>query len=144
MIVKHNWVGWTLVALLAASVLAIFGLLIAENSQLKFRVDRAEDAVKELVVQNRGPQGPEGDPGRPPTEEEIARAVAEYCAANNGCIGPQGEPGRNGKDGASIQGPAGANGQNGTGITRVVCEGTSVAFYAGSTFVGRVKMVCLG
>lgn len=141
MIVKNNWVGWTLLALLVASVLAIFGLLIAENSQLKFRVDRAEDAVEELVVQNRGPQGPEGDPGRPPTEEEIAQAVADYCAANNGCIGPQGEPGRNGKDGASIQGPQGAPG---VGVTRVVCNGTSISFYAGNTLVGNVKMVCLG
>ena len=140
MIVKHNWVGWTLVALLVASVLAIFGLLIAENSQLKFRVDRAEDAVEELVVQNRGPQGPEGDPGRPPTAEEVAAAVADYCAEHDSCRGPQGEPGVAGR---SIQGPSGANGQNGTGITKVECLGTSIRFWAGSTIVGNVKMVCI-
>lgn len=36
-----------------------------------------------------GEQGIQGDPGRPPTEEEIAIAVAQFCSENN-CDGPQG------------------------------------------------------
>jgi hypothetical protein len=138
---RHNWLGWTLGLICVIAIVAIFWMLIAQNADLQHRTERAENAVKELVVQNRGPQGPDGKPGRPPTKAEIAAAVEAYCAENNGCIGPQGPAGANGKDGASIQGPQGAPGQ---GVTRVVCEGTSIAFYSGPTFVGRVKMVCLG
>lgn len=119
----------------------------AENRALK-----AEETLAELTTQNRGPQGPEGDPGRAPTQEEIAAAVADYCAAHNDCKGEPGAagaPGKNGQDGKSIQGPQGVpgangiNGTNGLGITRVQCNGTSISFFAGVTLIGNVAMVCI-
>lgn len=133
------------VAIAATVVLVavVIFFLAARVVEAEHRAQRAEDTLEELTTQNRGPQGPEGDPGRAPTADEIAAAVADYCAEHDSCRGPQGEPGRNGKDGASIQGPAGANGQNGVGITRVECLGTSIRFWAGSTVVGNVKMVCI-
>lgn len=116
----------------------------AENRALK-----AEETLTELTTQNRGPQGPEGDPGRAPTQEEIAAAVADYCAERNSCRGEPGAagaPGKNGQDGKSIQGPQGApgaNGANAQGITRVQCLGTAIRFWSGPIHVGDVAMVCL-
>lgn len=76
-----------------------------------------------------GATGATGEAGRPPTDAEIASAVALYCAGGacrgeggpGGLQGPQGDPGigvagANGADGASVQGPpgpAGADGQPG-------------------------------
>lgn len=37
--------------------------------------------------------GPAGQPGAPPTDDELAAAVAAYCAANGECRGPAGPPG---------------------------------------------------
>lgn len=141
---KHNWIGWALGTVCVLALIAIFWMLVAQNIELQHRTERAENAVKELVIQNRGPMGPEGDqgpPGRPPTAQEIARAVAAYCAAHNGCQGPPGAKGADGKDGKSVTGPRGSVGAS---ITRVECLGTSIRFWAGSTPVGTVKMVCLG
>lgn len=141
---KHNWVGWSLGAILVLAIVAIFWMLIAQNVELQHRTQRAEEAVKELVVQNRGPQGPDGtqgEPGRAPTPGEIASAVEAYCDAHAQCAGPTGAPGKNGTPGA--QGSPGVAGATGQSITKVVCERTSISFWAGATKIGSVSMVCI-
>jgi hypothetical protein len=40
-----------------------------------------------------GEQGPAGEPGRPPTADEIAAAVEAFCAEHDACAGDPGEPG---------------------------------------------------
>ena len=143
------------VAVAATVVLisVVIFFLAARVVEAENRAEKAEKTLSDLTTQNRGAQGPEGDPGRAPTPSEIAAAVADYCAQEGSpCKGPQGEPGasgangRDGKDGVSIQGPAGQNGAAGPslGITRVTCERTSIAFWNGGTLLGRVAMVCLG
>lgn len=52
------------------------------------------DPVVDLEDSDRGPvavevPGPQGPPGRAPTEAEVRQAVARYCELNN-CVGPQG------------------------------------------------------
>lgn len=69
------------------------------------RSEALEQQVTELTTQNRGPQGPDGDPGRAPTADEIAAAVEAYCAAHNSCTGPQGIAGKDGADGAPGNSP---------------------------------------
>lgn len=56
-----------------------------------------------------GVRGASGDPGRAPTSDEIANAVAAFCGANRcvGPVGPAGAPGSRGSDGESIVGPPG-------------------------------------
>lgn len=124
--------------------------LTARVVEAEKRALTAEKTLSELTTQNRGPQGPEGDPGPSPTQEQIAAAVADYCNQEGepckGDTGAAGAPGKNGSDGQSIQGPQGASGRdgkNGAGITNVVCNGTSISFYSGNSLVGSVKMVCL-
>lgn len=141
MMMKHNWVGWFLLSLCLGAIIAIFWMLVAQNVELQNRTNRAEAAISELVSQNRGPQGPDGRPGPPgpaPTAEEIAAAVGAYCDAHDGCKGPQGAPGKNGANGTP-----GANGAPGAGVTKVSCHGTYIRFWAGTTSVGDVKMVCI-
>lgn len=143
---KHdtNWPGIILAiiaGLAVGFVVVLLGMQLvnSENERKELR-----SQIADLTTQNRGPQGPEGDPGRAPTEEEIAAAVADYCAANGGCIGPKGDtgaPGKNGVNGAA--GPAGANGANGGGVTSVRCFGTYIRFYSGATPIGDIKMVCI-
>lgn len=43
--------------------------------------------------------GPKGEPGPPPTDEQVAAAVAAYCAANGECRGPAGPAGQPGTPG---------------------------------------------
>lgn len=141
MMMKRNWVGWVLIALCLSALVAIFWMLVAQNVELQNRTNRAEAAIEELVVQNRGPQGPDGaqgPPGPKPTPEEIAAAVEAHCDAHDGCKGPQGAPGKNG-----VNGTPGANGAPGAGVTKVTCHGTYIRFWAGATSVGDVKMVCI-
>jgi hypothetical protein len=40
-----------------------------------------------------GPTGPAGPTGPPPTDEQVADAVADYCALHAGCQGPPGPAG---------------------------------------------------
>jgi hypothetical protein len=137
---RGNKLGQMLLALVIILFVVIIGALIWQNIELRNRVDRAESAVGQLVLQNQGVPGPEGDPGRAPTTEEIAAAVAAYCGAHSGCVGPAGTDGQNGADGASIAGPAGPPG---SGITSVRCNGTSISFFSGTQLVGNVSMVCI-
>lgn len=149
---ERNIQGWILgivTALLLAGFIVFLGMWGVDASE---RADRLEAQLHELTTQNRGPQGPEGDPGRAPSPEEIAAAVADYCAAHGDCRGSQGiagTPGKDGQDGQSVQGPQGVpgsngvNGSNGLGITRVQCNGTSISFFAGTALVGTVAMVCI-
>jgi hypothetical protein len=55
-----------------------------------------------------GSKGDTGVPGRDPTSDEIAAAVAAYCADHDSCRGPAGKDGTTG-----AQGPAGATGSPG-------------------------------
>lgn len=138
---KRNWVGWVLLGICVASVIAIFWMLVAHNVELQNRLARAEGAVVELVVQNRGPQGPDGaqgEPGREPTPEEILVAVETYCASHNGCVGASGKDGTPGAVGAP-----GVPGVAGQSVTRVTCHSTFVRFWSGSNQIGDIKMVCI-
>lgn len=76
--------------------------------------DILEDAEKSDVPVIEGKQG---QPGRPPTPEEIGLAVRAFCASvnicegkdgKNGPPGPEGEPGNQGNDG-----PPGSSGKDG-------------------------------
>lgn len=86
----------------------------------------------EVVQQVLPIEGPQGDPGRAPTADEIDDAIVRYCllrsecrgevgaAGTNGTAGANGAAGASGVDGASgaqgeqgPAGPAGADGANG-------------------------------
>lgn len=59
------------------------------------------------VGATRGPPGPAGARGRPPTQRELVQAIATYCLLTT-CIGPpgpQGPPGETGPPGAPGQPP---------------------------------------
>lgn len=146
---RRNKIGVLLLIMLVAAVVTIIGLLMWRINELQDRSERAEAAIEQLVTQNRGVEGPQGDRGPGPTDEQIAEAVEAYCALHNGCAGPagvagkdgtNGTNGRNGTDGKSL---AGTQGAAGLGVTRVQCNGTSVSFFSGNQLVGNIAMVCI-
>lgn len=123
-------------AAIVVVLLVIVALVLVDRIDVETRLHQAEAEVSELTTQNRGPQGPDGDPGRAPTEEEIAAAIDEYCSAHNSCIGP-----------AGATGPAGSTGPTGSAgasVGSVQCNGTSISFYSTTgTYLGSVKAVCI-
>lgn len=94
------------------------------------------------------PVGPRGEPGRPPTADEVLAGIARYCSNSGVCLGPRGEPGEaiTGPPGESIvgppgpAGPPGLNGSDGapgqpgadgvsvTGVSCVIRDDLSTAF----------------
>lgn len=126
--------GLLIVAVLALLLYPVFGWQRAEerNTQL-------EQENRELTTQNRGVQGEDGEPGRPPTADEIAEALAVWCEARNDCIGPQGNAGATGPAGSP-----GSSGPPGASVGSVKCNGTSITFYSTTgANLGTIRMVCI-
>jgi hypothetical protein len=125
-----------LLGLLIVSVLALLLYPVVGWQKAEDRNTKLEQQVAELTGQSRGPQGPDGEPGRAPTSDEILAAVAEYCAASNLCVGPMGAAGANGA--------AGPQGAPGVSVGSVKCNGTSITFYSTTgQNLGSIRMVCI-
>lgn len=123
--------GLLIVAVLALLLYPVFGWQRAEerNTQL-------EQENRELTTQNRGPQGPDGEQGPAPTDEQILAAVTDYCASSGLCVGPQGATGATGSSGSS--GPPGVS------VGSVKCNGTSITFYSTTgQNLGSIRVVCI-
>lgn len=106
---------------------------LSENAELRDQVDAlyeqvlatGEDPVTEPDASSKsepGAQGPQGEPGRAPTDAEIRGAVLDVCRVSTLCVGPPGEPGVDGEPGApgapgepgdSVVGPQGEPGPAG-------------------------------
>ncbi len=83
--------------------------------------------IVERIIENVPVQG---EPGRPPTSDEIANAVRGYCTPRDDCRGPAGAdgtpgvPGPSGQDGApGGEGPPGPAGADGRSVTDNQCVG---------------------
>ena len=125
--------------LLTLLVLAVIALLLYPLVAWQKAEERAADLeqqVAELTLQNRGPQGPDGEPGRAPTEDEILQAVTAYCSSSGSCVGPAGATGSTGQ--------SGPQGSPGVSVGSVKCNGTSITFYSTTgQSLGSIRMVCI-
>lgn len=122
--------------LLIAAVLALLLYPVVGWQREAERAQKLEQQVADMTGQSRGLQGEDGEPGRPPSAEEIAAAVEAYCAANDGCRGIQGATGQTGATGAT--------GTAGVSVGSIKCNGTSISFYSTTgQLLGNVKMVCI-
>lgn len=127
---RHARPNPILLGLLILSLIALALWPLTQLADERADNERLQAELAQLQEQNRGPQGPDGDPGRAPTTEEIAAAVEAYCAAHDSCRG--------------TAGARGATGSAGVSIGSVVCNGTSISFFSTTgKHLGSVKQVCI-